>query len=115
MNVHKNGGFTIFEMLVVLFLVMSLTAIVSKFSLKIAETKELERFFTQLQLDIQYIQTYSMSQRQYIALKMDGSTNRYTIQKDIYTHLYERSFPKGLNFCQLRVQFKHLYITIAAM
>lgn len=98
MNVYKNGGFTILEMLVVLFLVMSLTAIVSKFSLKIAETKELERFFTQLQLDIQYIQTYSMSQRQYIALKMEGSTNRYTIQKDIYTHLYERSFPKGVEF-----------------
>lgn len=115
MNVHKNGGFTIFEMLVVLFLVMSLTAIVSKFSLKIAETKELERFFTQLQLDIQYIQTYSMSQRQYIALKMDGSTIVILFKK-IFILIYMNAlFQRGLNFCQLRVQFKHLYITIAAM
>lgn len=37
-------GFTILEMLIVLFLVMSLTAIVSKFTLKLAESKELERF-----------------------------------------------------------------------
>ncbi|WP_342532948.1 competence type IV pilus minor pilin ComGD [Lysinibacillus sp. FSL K6-0057] len=98
MNNDKNGGFTILEMLVVLFLVMSLTAIVGKFSFKIAEAKEVERFFTQLQLDIQYIQTYSMSQRQYIALKMESSTNRYIIQKDFYTTLYERSYPKGIEF-----------------
>ncbi|MGG2073166.1 competence type IV pilus minor pilin ComGD [Lysinibacillus irui] len=95
---NKNGGFTLLEILIVLFLIMSLTAIVSKFSFKLAEMKELERFFTQMQLDIQYIQTYSMSQRQYIALKMESSTNRYVIQKDFYTTLYERPFPKGVEF-----------------
>ncbi|MCT6817701.1 MAG: competence protein ComG, partial [Lysinibacillus fusiformis] len=60
---QNEWGFTILEMLIVLFLVMSLTAIVSKFSLQLAESKELDRFFTQVQLDIQYIQTYSINQR----------------------------------------------------
>lgn len=95
---NKNGGFTILEILIVLFLVMSLTAIVSKFSFKIAEAKELEQFFTQMQLDIQYIQTYSMNERQYIAMKIISPSNRYVIQKDFYTILYERPFPKGVEF-----------------
>jgi len=84
-------GFTILEMLIVLFLV-------SKFSLQLAESKELERFFTQIQLDIQYIQTYSMNQRQYIAIKFESSTRRYVIQKDAFSNLYERPFPKGVGF-----------------
>ena len=99
MRKQRNDlGFTILEMLIVLFLVMTLTAIVSKFSLKLAESKELERFFTQIQLDIQYIQTYSMNQRQYIAMKFESSTKRYVIQKDVYSNLYERPFPKGVEF-----------------
>jgi len=99
MRERKNElGFTILEMLIVLFLVMSLTAIVSKFTLKLAESKKLERFFTQIQLDIQYIQTYSMNKRQYIAMKFESSTRRYVIQKDVFSNLYERPFPKGVEF-----------------
>lgn len=95
---QNEWGFTILEMLIVLFLVMSLTAIVSKFSLQLAESKELDRFFTQVQLDIQYIQTYSMNQRQYIAMKFESSTRRYVIQKDAFSNLYARPFPKGVEF-----------------
>ncbi|MEK5232482.1 competence type IV pilus minor pilin ComGD [Lysinibacillus sp. FSL K6-0232] len=96
---QQEAGFTLLEMLIVLVIVMSLTAIVLKFSLKTAETRELERFFTQLQLDIQYIQTYSMNQRQYIAMTFEGGTaNRYVIQKNAFTNIYERPFPKGVAF-----------------
>jgi len=99
MNVNslKNDqGYTLLEMLIVLFSVMCLTAIVMKYSLKQAEIKELERFFTQVQLDIQYIQTYSMHHREYISMKFESSTKRYIIKKDFYTHLYDRPFPKGV-------------------
>ena len=99
MNVNslKNEqGYTLLEMLIVLFSVMCLTAIVMKYSLKQAEIKELERFFTQVQLDIQYIQTYSMHHREYISMKFESSTKRYIIKKDFYTHLYDRPFPKGV-------------------
>ncbi len=44
-EVKNERGFTLIEMLIVLFIVMCLTGIVTKLSLKIAETKELERFF----------------------------------------------------------------------
>ncbi|MFJ7731534.1 competence type IV pilus minor pilin ComGD [Lysinibacillus sp. NPDC097231] len=99
MNAIKTErGYTLIEMLIVLFVVMCLSAIVMKFSLNVAETKELERFFTQIQLDIQYIQTYSMHQREYISMKFESSTKRYIIKKDIYSNLYERPFPKGVEF-----------------
>lgn len=45
MNRIKNEqGYTLLEMVMVLFIVMSLTAIVTKLSVKVAEAKEVERF-----------------------------------------------------------------------
>ncbi|MGE7687719.1 competence type IV pilus minor pilin ComGD [Lysinibacillus sp. NPDC097214] len=99
MDVIKGErGYTFVEMLIVLFIVMCLSAIVVKYSLKAAETRELEQFFTQIQLDIQYIQTYSMHQREYISMKFENSSKRYIIKKNIFTELYERPFPEGVEF-----------------
>jgi len=99
MNVIKRErGYTFVEMLMVLFVVMCLSAIVVKYSFKAVETRELEQFFTQIQLDIQYIQTYSMHQREYISMKFESSSKRYIIKKNIFTELYERPFPKGVEF-----------------
>ncbi|KOP70477.1 competence protein ComG [Lysinibacillus sp. FJAT-14745] len=96
--IKSERGYTFVEMLMVLFIVMCLSAIVVKYSLKAEETRELERFFTQIQLDVQYIQTYSMHQREYISMKFESSSKRYIIKKDIFTELYERPFPKGVEF-----------------
>ncbi|WP_341299671.1 competence type IV pilus minor pilin ComGD [Lysinibacillus sp. FSL H8-0500] len=95
---QHEAGFTLLEILIVLVIAMSLTAIVLKFSWKIAEAKELERFFTQIELDIHYIQTYSMDQRQYIAMTFESGANRYVIQKGVFANLYVRPFPKGVKF-----------------
>lgn len=94
--IKSERGVTFVEMLIVLFIVMCLSAIVIKYSVKAEETREIERFFTQIQLDIQYIQTYSMHKREYISIKFEGSSKRYIIKKDFYTELYERPFPKGV-------------------
>lgn len=99
MKYSKNEcGFTLIEMLLVLLIVMCLTGIVTKVSMKMAEAKEIERFFAQLQLDIQFIQMYSMQQQQYVSMKFEAPTNRYIIKKDFYTTDYERPFPKGVEF-----------------
>ncbi|MEY9973190.1 competence protein ComGD [Lysinibacillus sp. RC46] len=95
-TIKSERGFTFVEMIIVLFIVMCLSAVVVKYSVKAEETRELERFFTQIQLDLQYIQTYSMHQREYISMKFESSSKRYIIKKDFYTELYERPFPKGV-------------------
>lgn len=94
----NEQGFTLIEMLLVLFIVMCLTGIVTKISLKVAEAKEIERFFTQLQLDIQFLQMYTMQQQVYVSMKFEAPTNRYVIKKDMYTIDYERPFPKNVEF-----------------
>ncbi|MFJ7979145.1 competence type IV pilus minor pilin ComGD [Lysinibacillus xylanilyticus] len=94
--VKSERGYTFVEMLFVLFIVICLSTIVVKYSLKAAETRELKQFFTQIQLDIQYIQTYSMQQGEYISMKFESSSKRYIIKKDIFTELFERPFPKGV-------------------
>lgn len=94
--VKSERGYTFVEMLFVLFIVICLSTIVVTYSLKAAEIRELEQFFTQIQLDIQYIQTYSMQQGEYISIKFESSSKRYIIKKDIFTELFERPFPKGV-------------------
>jgi len=95
-RLQNERGYTLIEMLIVLFVVMTLTAIVTKFSLKIAEAKEIERFFNQMQLDLQFIQTYSMQHNEYIFMHFESPSQRYSIKKDFYTTLYTRPFPQGV-------------------
>lgn len=104
-RIKNEQGFTLIEMLLVLFIVMSLTGIVAKISLKVAEAKEIERFFTQLQLDIQFIQMYSMQQQEHVSMKFESPTNRYTIRKDMNTIDFERPFPKNVEFLSGRSTF----------
>ncbi|MFJ7735458.1 competence type IV pilus minor pilin ComGD [Lysinibacillus sp. NPDC097287] len=97
-RIKNEQGFTLIEMLLVLFIVMCLTGIVTKISMSVAEAKEIERFFTQLQLDIQFIQMYTMQQRAYVSIKFEEPTKRYIIKKDLHTIDYERPFPKDVEF-----------------
>lgn len=107
MNHIKNErGYTLLEMVMVLFIVMSLTAIVTKLSVKVAEAKEVERFFMQMQLDLHYLQTYSMHHKDYIFIKFEPHLQRYSIKKDFFTTEYTRPFPKGV---ELDRRDKRLY------
>lgn len=95
-HLKNERGYTLAEMFVVLFVVMSLTAVVTKFSMKVAEAKEIERFFSQIQLDLHYLQTYSMQGKDHIFLKFEGPSQRYSLKKDFYTNVYTRAFPQGV-------------------
>lgn len=104
-RIKNEQGFTLIEMLLVLFIVMCLTGIVTKISLKVAEAKEIERFFAQLQLDIQYIQMSSMLLQGDVSMRFESPTNRYLIRKDMNTIYYERPFPKNVEFVPGRSTF----------
>ena len=95
-RIKNEQGYTLLEMVMVLFIVMSLTAIVTKLSVKVAEAKEVERFFMQMQLDLHYLQTYSMHHKDYIFIKFEPHLQRYSIKKDFFTTVYTRPFPKGV-------------------
>lgn len=97
-RIENDRGFTLIEMLFVLFIVMCLTGIVTKMSMKVSEAKEIERFFTQLQLDIQFIQMSSVEQKEYLFIRFDGPINSYSIKNLSYIEVYKRPFPKNVEF-----------------
>ncbi|KOS68074.1 competence protein ComG [Lysinibacillus contaminans] len=98
-RLKNEQGFTLLEMLFVLFIVMCLTGIVTRISMKVTEAKEIEHFYTQLQLDIQFIQMSSVEQREHFSIKFSAPTNSYSINKTLYNiTVYQRPFPKNVEF-----------------
>lgn len=97
-RIENEQGFTLIEMLFVLFIVMCLTGIVTKMSMKVSEAKEIEHFFTQLQLDIQFIQMSSVEQKDYYSIKFLSPATYYSIKKNSNVDVYERPYPKNVEF-----------------
>lgn len=97
-RIKNEQGFTLLEMLFVLFIVMCLTGVVTKMSMKVSEAKEIERFFTQLQLDIHFTQMTSLERKEYFFIRFDGQTKSYSIKDHSNKNIYERIFPKNVEF-----------------
>ena len=94
-HIKNEQGFTLLEMIFVLFIVMCLTGIVTKLSMKVSEAKEIEHFFTQLQLDIHFTQMVSIERKEYFFIRFDGKTKSYSINDYKNEVFYERNFPKN--------------------
>ena len=97
-RIKNEQAFTLIEMLFVLFIVMCLTGIVTKMSMKVSEAKEIERFFTQLQLDIHFTQMTSIEKKEYFFIRFNGQTKSYSIKDYSNKNIFERTFPKNVDF-----------------
>ena len=97
-RIEDEQGFTLIEMLLVLFVVMCLTGIMTKMSMKVSEAKEIEHFFTQVQLDIQFIQMASVEQKDNYSIKFLAPATYYIIKKNSNIDVYERPYPKNVEF-----------------
>ena len=108
-RIENEQGFTLIEMLLVLFIVMCLTGIVSKMSMKVSEAKEIEDFFTQLQLDIQFIQMSSVEQKENYSIKFLAPATHYIIKKNSNVDVYKRPYPQNVEF----LSGKSTFVTFA--
>ena len=95
-HIKNEQGFTLLEMIFVLFIVMCLTGIVTKLSMKVSEAKEIDRFFTQLQLDIHFTQMASIERKEFFFIRFDGQTKSYSIKDYSNETIYERILPKNI-------------------
>lgn len=92
----NNRGFTLLEMLLVLFIITTISSIVFQFSIKLTEKREVEEFFNQLLLDIQRVQALAIEEERTITFVFHD--------KNIYKAYYEfggksileKSFPTGI-------------------
>lgn len=64
--IKTDKGFTLIEMLLVLFIVMVVSSFVYKISLTITEKQVIDQFLNQVQLDIQSMQALAIEEKKTI-------------------------------------------------
>jgi len=96
--VKNRNGFTLIEMLLVLFMVLLTSSIVFQLSLKVSEKRIVDQFFQQLILDIQEMQALAIEKEQTVNFQFYNS-NRYVAYQGLNSNLLlDKDFPKNINF-----------------
>ncbi|RNC99218.1 type II secretion system protein [Lysinibacillus halotolerans] len=92
-HMKNDQGFSLIEMLLVLFIVIVVSSIVYKVTYTISEKQAVEQFFNQVQLDIQRMQALAIEEKKTInVLFSDNNTYKAYYSLD-GKKIFERSFP----------------------
>lgn len=93
----KEKGFTLIEVLLVLFIVVLIGSIVSHVSYKLSEESVVDQFIHQVTLDIQRMQTLAMEKEVYTTIVfLDNGTYKGYIQNEYNNPLLEKQFPTNI-------------------
>lgn len=84
-------------MLLVLFIVLSISFICSIITVKMSEKVIVDQFFHQLILDIQMAQTLAMENKKYVIVSL-SSMNNYQVYYSLDNVLIVREFPDLIEF-----------------
>lgn len=93
----EQKGFTLIEMLIVLSIVMTISLICIKVSMKVSEKIVVDHFFNQLLLDIQTTQQLA-KEKERICILSFSSLNRYRVYHQLDEILLEREIPPCIKF-----------------
>lgn len=94
--IKTDKGFTLIEMLLVLFIVIVVSSFVYKISLTITEKQVIDQFFNQVQLDIQSMQALAIEEKKTInVLFSDNNTYKAYYSLD-GKKIFDRSFPTNI-------------------
>ncbi|MDQ0256286.1 competence protein ComGD [Evansella vedderi] len=94
-QIHKNNGYTLIEMLLVLLLISSILLIVIPNFTKSVHSKNVDYFFEQLEKDLYESQMTAMTDGVIIRFVFSPTLNNYTIRHGV-TIVETRTFPEGL-------------------
>ena len=94
---YNEKGFTLIEMLLVLFIVLLFSAIAFKFTIQYSEKRVIEQVITQLQLDILTAQAKAIEEQQSVQIKFSVD-NRYVMFNEFGTIYVERNLPEEIKF-----------------
>lgn len=96
---NNEKGFTLIEMLLVLFIVMLFTSIAFSFSVQYSEKKVIDQFMNQVQFDILAAQAKAIEEQRRIEIRF-GDDKRYSMFNEFGDPYFERHFPEGVTFDQ---------------
>lgn len=92
----NNQGYTLIEMLIVLFIIVTISSLVFQFTIKITEKRVVEQFFSQVMLDFQRVQALAIEEGRTITFVFIDN-NTYKAYYDLGGNsILEKSFPKGI-------------------
>lgn len=94
--VRNNDGFTLLEMMLVLFIVVTISSVVLHFTIKITEKRVVDQFLNQVLFDLQRIQALAIEEETSITFVFNDN-NTYKAYYDLGgVNILERSFPAGI-------------------
>lgn len=92
----NNHGFTLIEMLLVLYIIIMISSIVYQMTIQITEKRVVDQFFEQLMLDIQSMQVLALKEEEAINIYFRDN-NTYKASYDLVGEkIFERTLPKGI-------------------
>lgn len=92
----NEQGYTLIEMLIVLFIVISVTAIVLISFQKLQEHKQTEYFLEQFEKDLYFAQGYALSHHKTTDIHFYPDENRYTVGPSTGSILLTRYYDKDI-------------------
>ncbi|HWL13407.1 MAG TPA: competence type IV pilus minor pilin ComGD [Ureibacillus sp.] len=99
MNYLKNkNGFTLIEMLLVLFIVLLISSIVFKVSMGISEKRDVTQFFNQLVFDLQEMQALAIEKDQTIIFQLHTENKYKANVSGTDQVIVEKVYPKNIKF-----------------
>lgn len=93
--IQNERGFTLIEMLLVLFIVMIVSSIVFQISFKLSEKQVINHFFKQIQFDLQRMQSLAIETGE-TTMVIFVDNNTYIGYQDFGEVVFEKSFPPGV-------------------
>ncbi|HEU5140506.1 MAG TPA: competence type IV pilus minor pilin ComGD [Bacillales bacterium] len=85
-------GFTLIETLIVLFIVVSVSAITLVSFQGFHSAKQTDYFLEQIQKDLYFAQEYALSHHKEVRLVLDSAKHRYSVVTDTAESLLTRAF-----------------------
>ncbi|MFJ8236982.1 competence type IV pilus minor pilin ComGD [Ureibacillus sp. NPDC094379] len=95
-KLKSNAGFTLIEMLLVLFILGMISSVIFQLSFKYTEKQETELFFNQLLLDLQSIQSLAIETRKTTYVSFEE--NHYRVYHQPTDPFIKRNFPDDITF-----------------
>ncbi len=97
-QLNTQKGFTFIEVLLVLLVLVIVSLIISRISVKAFEKQAIEQFFKQVSLDIQQMQTLAMKEGVYTTIQFIDNNNTYKgfLHNEHNNPEFERTFPEGI-------------------
>lgn len=92
---HKEGGFTFIEMLLVLMIVIIISTSAMRFTVKNIEQRQTEHFFRQFQMDLHYLQSYAMANKETVRVLFINSGTEYIGRVGVDQMIFRRKMPEG--------------------